>query len=205
MIMHATRRIAMGLIVGAAVPLLAGETTPLKPVSAFDNISDPRARSTALFVEASKVITSPRCMNCHPSTRDVTQGDDLHPHVPFVSSGRYGVGTPSLPCRSCHGPANVSTLSDSIPSIPGASAWGLAPTSMAWQGKSVREICVQLQDPARNGGRNLAKLREHMATDAVVAWSFHPGDGRVPPPGSQAEFSALIDAWIATGAQCPEK
>jgi len=28
----------------------------------------------AIFVEAAKVITSPRCMNCHPATRQATQG-----------------------------------------------------------------------------------------------------------------------------------
>jgi hypothetical protein len=62
--------------------------------------------------------TSPRCMNCHPATRQATQGDDLHPHVPLMYGGRFGVGMPGLPCRSCHGPSNVATLAESIASIP---------------------------------------------------------------------------------------
>jgi hypothetical protein len=99
----------------------------------------------------------------------------------------------------------VTTLAESIASIPGNPAWGLAPVSMAWQGKSVGEICLQIQDPARNGGRTLAKLSEHMATDSAIAWAFRPGDGRTPAPGTQAQFAALIDAWIATGAQCPQR
>ena len=188
-----------------AVPLTAAETPPLKPISAFATIADEPARSVALFIEAAKVITSPRCVNCHPATRQATQGDDLHPHLPLMNGGRYGVGLPGLPCRSCHGPSNVTTLAESIASIPGNPAWGLAPASMAWQGKSVREICLQIQDPLRNGGRTLAKLSEHMATDSAVAWAFQPGDGRVPAPGTQAQFAALIDAWIATGAQCPSR
>jgi hypothetical protein len=158
-----------------------------------------------LFVEAARVITSPRCMNCHPATRQATQGDDLHPHVPLMYGGRYGVGLPGLPCRACHGASNTTTLAESIASIPGNPAWGLAPASMAWQGKSVREICLQIQDPARNGGRTLAKLSEHMVKDSAIAWAFRPGDGRTPAPGTQAQFAALIDAWIATGAQCPQR
>jgi len=29
-----------------------------------------------------------------------------------------------------------------------------------------------------------------------------PG-ARTPAPGTQAQFGALIDAWVATGAACP--
>ena len=164
---------------------------------------DERARSVALFVEAAKVITHPRCLNCHPANREPTQGDDLHPHVPPIDGGRYGVGVPAMPCRSCHEKTNTPTLATSIASIPGSPAWGLAAPSMAWQGKSPREICLQIQDPARNGGRNLTKLSEHMTKDPVVGWAFHPGEGRVPAPGTQEQLGQLIDAWIATGAQCP--
>jgi len=74
---------------------------------------------------------------------------------------------------------------------------------MAWQGKSLREICLQIKDPARNGGRTLQQIRQHMATDEVVGWAFDPGDGRVTAPGSQAQLAGLIDAWVATGAECP--
>jgi hypothetical protein len=135
----------------------------------------------------------------------VTQGDDLHPHTPLVSAGRFGLGEPSLPCRSCHQASNTPTLAGSIRSIPGSPGWALAPASMAWQGKSLREICLQIQDPARNGGKTLDKLRQHFSTDAVVAWGFQPGEGRLPAPGTQAQLAALIDAWVATGAQCPQQ
>jgi hypothetical protein len=205
MITRSMCRLGVCMTAIAVVRIAAGETPPLKPVSAFDGITNERARSAALFVEAAKVITSPRCLNCHPSTREVTQGDDLHPHVPLVSAGRYGVGAPGLPCRSCHESSNTTTLAGSVRSIPGSPGWALAPASMAWQGKSVLEICMQIQDPSRNGGKSLETLRQHMATDAVVAWGFQPGEGRMPAPGTQAQLAALIDAWIATGAHCPQK
>jgi hypothetical protein len=74
---------------------------------------------------------------------------------------------------------------------------------MAWQGKSVGEICRQLKDPNRNGGRNLAFLHEHAASDDLIAWGWQPGVGREPAPGTQRLFGELIQAWIDTGAECP--
>lgn len=180
------------------------QEVPLKPVSAFSMVRDERARSVALFTEAARVIQSPRCMNCHPATRQPTQGDDLHAHVPLMHSGPGEHGVPGLPCKSCHGDANVATLASSIASIPGQSHWALAPASMAWQGKSLREICLQLKDGARNGGRSLPKIHEHMTTDPLVGWAWHPGAGRSPAPGTQVQFGTLIEAWISAGAHCPQ-
>jgi hypothetical protein len=87
--------------------------------------------------------------------------------------------------------------------IPGYPRWGLAPIEMAWQGKTVREICQQLKDPSRNGGRDLALIRAHAAGDDLVAWGWQPGDGRDPAPGTEQLFGELIQAWIDTGAECP--
>jgi hypothetical protein len=176
----------------------------LTPSMAFATISDERARSVALFSEAGKVIQSPRCMNCHPVERRPTQGDDRHAHAPLMQAGSDGKGVVALPCKSCHGPLNQATLASSIPSVPGHPHWRLAPVSMAWQGKSLGEICVQIKDLKRNGSRSLARLQRHLATDDLVGWAWRPGDGRNPAPGTQSEFGGLISAWIATGAYCPE-
>jgi hypothetical protein len=69
---------------------------------------------------------------------------------------------------------------------------------------AIRDICLQLKDPVRNGGRTLSKIQEHMATDSLVGWAWSPGEGRSPAPGTQVQFGALIEAWIATGAECPQ-
>jgi hypothetical protein len=191
----------MGAVSAADAP---PQASPLKPVAEFSTISDEHARSVALFKEAARVIQSPRCLNCHPATRQPTQGDDLHPHIPPVDAGPTDHGAPGLPCKSCHGNDNVTIAGSKIASIPGDPRWSVAPASMAWQGKSVREICLQIQDQKRNGGRNLAQIHTHLATDPTVGWAWHPGAGRMPAPGTQAEFGKLIEAWIATGAHCPE-
>lgn len=189
---------------GALAADSPSQSRALKPVSAFAGIREERARSLAIFTEAGKVLQNPRCLNCHPVTRRPTQGDDLHAHVPLMNAGA-GVGVAGLPCRSCHGAANVTTLASSIQSIPGNPRWSLAPASMAWQTKSLAEICTQIKDTTRNGGRELADIHEHVSQDPLVGWAWHPGAGRVPAPGTQAEFGKLIEAWIATGAQCPAK
>ena len=196
--------LAISLLAAGAVSPEAAQVAALKPVAAFSTIRDERARSVALLTETARVIQSPRCLNCHPVNRQPTQGDDLHAHVPLMYAGPGGHGVAGLQCKSCHGDANAATLASSIASIPGHSGWGLAPASMAWQGKSLREICLQLKDGTRNGGRSLSKLHEHMAKDRLVGWAWHPGEGRSPAPGTQAQLGALIQAWISTGAHCPE-
>jgi len=175
----------------------------LAPVDSFSSIADPTARSAALFVEMAKVIQHPRCLNCHPATRSPTQGEDLHPHVPPISS-EEAIFAAGLPCSTCHQTRNSPTSSAGIRSVPGAEHWGLAPESMTWQGLTTREVCQQIQDPARNGNRSLDKIRVHLAEDHLVGWAWHPGEGREPVPGTQEQFGELVAAWIETGAYCPQ-
>jgi mono/diheme cytochrome c family protein len=186
-----------------AVPAAAAE---LKPLSSFDAITDETARSVALFTEAGKVIEHPRCLNCHPVDNVPTQGMDMHPHEPPVVRGEADMGAAGMMCSTCHGPENVRVVAqaDTLKSIPGNATWHLAPISMAWAGKSLGEICTQIKDPERNGGMSLDAIVEHMSHDDLVGWGWEPGEGREPVPGTQAEFGALISAWVGTGAHCPE-
>ncbi len=181
-------------------------TNGLRPPAAFDNMTDRAARSRALFTEAAKVLTSPRCMNCHPAGDHPTQGDDRHPHDPPVERGASGDGVPGAPCQACHLDRTVDLFPGAVASyqsIPGHPRWELAPREMAWQGKSIGDICRQLKDKSRNGGRDLAMLQEHVAKDDLVASGWHPGKGRAPAPGTQARAGELMQAWIDTGAECP--
>ena len=170
----------------------------LPAVSSFDHITDTRARSLALYAEVGKVLTHPRCMNCHPAGDVPTQGDAMTPHQPHVVRGEAGVGAPGLFCNTCHHDENYD-----VAGVPGDPNWHLAPIEMAWHGKSLGEICEQIKDPKRNGDMDLEKLAHHMEADHLVGWGWNPGKGRTPVPGTQAEFGLLVRAWIDTGAECP--
>lgn len=175
----------------------------LRTVESFSGIQDAKARSAALFQEAGRVITHPRCMNCHPVTDRPLQGNDSHPHQPTVFATESGMGTASMSCSSCHGLSNFTLIGTRVGSMPGNPKWQLAPREMAWQGKSLGEICRQIKDPARNGGRDHAALVAHSAKDELVAWGWNPGSGREPAPGTQEIFGLLVKAWLETGAECP--
>jgi hypothetical protein len=106
------------------------------------------------------VLTSPRCLNCHPGPQGTRtppipgwpdrafdyprQGDDRHPHYYSVLRGPEidkvtgqpdNKGAPFGRCNTCHGIGNNARTG-----IPGAkdpktgkSAWHLAPAEMAWE------------------------------------------------------------------------
>jgi hypothetical protein len=171
----------------------------LQSPSAFQSIGDRAQRSRAIFAEIGKVLTHPRCMNCHPAGDQPLQGADHRIHFP--PARRAGLGDS---CAACHTDRNV-TLHEtaSFQSIPGHPRWELAPLSMAWEGKSLGDICRQIKDKDRNGGRDLALLQEHIAKDDLVAWGWNPGAGRELAPGNQEIAGQLTKAWIDSGAECP--
>ena len=187
--------IAVGVAVSAAQPDPANS---LKSVQSFASIADDKQRSLALFQEVGKVITHARCMNCHPAGDRPSQGDDRHPHMPLVVRGADDFGAIGMRCTTCHGPANFDPGG-----VPGNPVWHVAPIEMAWVGKTLGQICEQIKDPKRNGGKSMDELLHHMADDALVGWGWNPGVGREPAPGTQKEFGALFKACIDTGAVCP--
>jgi hypothetical protein len=189
----------IGLRGGHAAAQTAANTVALKAASDFDSIQDRNARAIALFQEAGKVIFSPRCMNCHPAGERPTQTDRMRPHQPLVVRGDGGLGPPGgLACATCHHEANYDPAG-----VPGNPKWALAPAEMAWQGKTLGQICVQIKDKDRNGGKDTAALIKHMADDELVGWGWDPGAGRTPAPGTQKQFGELIKAWADAGATCP--
>jgi hypothetical protein len=176
-----------------------GQTNGLAPPGSFDAIGDPSVRSAAIFTELGKVLTNPRCVNCHPAGDSPHQGDRSRLHQPPVERGADGHGSETMRCSTCHQYGNFDPAR-----MPGHPEWHLAPLEMAWEGKSVAEICIQIKDPARNGGRKLEDLVHHIGEDTLVGWAWAPGYGRTPAPGTQKEAGALVEAWIKTGAACPQ-
>jgi len=201
--------LVLALVAGAATQWSAGQTpapkwpqlaTELRSAESFAEIADTQARSVALFEEAGKILQHARCMNCHPAGERPRQKDLRRLHEPLVVRGKDGHGAPGMACATCHGGANFNAAR-----VPGNPHWALAPASMAWEGKTLGEICSQLQDPRRNGGRDIAAILKHVASDSLVLWAWQPGSGRTPAPGSNAEFVRLLTAWAETGAHCPAR
>ncbi len=204
------RRVALAALVaacGTSTPPASRVAPPAAPVTsggalkapaAFDGIADRAERSRALFAEAGKVLTHARCVNCHPPDETPRQGDLHAIHDPPIIRGAKDNGIAALQCTTCHQDRNAE-----LARVPGAPGWHLAPIGMAWLGKTPAEICVQIKDPARNGGRSLDQIYDHFAHDGLVAWGWSPGADRVPAPGTQVELAALVHAWIETGAECP--
>ncbi|WP_096333601.1 Isoquinoline 1-oxidoreductase subunit [Nannocystis exedens] len=182
----------------APVTIAPAEPGRLLPPEQFDAITNPLDRSRAMFAEAAKVMLHPRCTNCHPAGDTPLQGDDARIHDPPVVRGPADEGVPGLLCTSCHQDANLE-----LARVPGAPKWHLAPIEMAWVGLTPAALCEQIKDPQRNGGKTLAQIVEHSAHDELVAWGWEPGHGRAPAPGTQAQFGALMAAWVADGAACP--
>jgi hypothetical protein len=192
---------AAALSLGAlAVPAASDDAADkLAAPESFAGIADPAVRSAALFVELGKVLTHPRCLNCHPSGDRPRQGDTARRlHQPPVERGPDGYGLPAMRCPICHQAANFEPGH-----VPGNPIWHLAPREMGWEGKTLGEICAQIKDPARNGNRTLEALVEHIGEDHLVGGAWAPGADRKPAPGTQKQAGALVEEWIKTGAACP--
>lgn len=175
--------------------------TALKSPSAFEHLSDKAQFSKAIFKELGKVITHPRCVNCHGANDRPSQGDDMVEHQPPVQRGPNDMGVPGMICTTCHGAQNVQINNNW--SMPGHSPWIMAPASQVWQGKTLAQICQQLKDPTRSH-MSLDEIVSHFAQDGLVGWGWDPGAGREKAPGTQKQAGDLARAWVDSGAHCPE-
>jgi hypothetical protein len=191
---------ALGLSLMSGYAASQTASNALASPESFAAIADTGARSAAVFTELGKVLTHPRCVNCHPAGDRPRQGDERRLHQPPVARGIDGHGTETMRCSTCHQAANFEPGR-----VPGHPEWHLAPREMAWESKTVAEICDQIKDPARNGGRKVEDLIHHIGSDTLVGWAWRPGFGRTPAPGTQQEAGALVEAWVKTGAACPTK
>lgn len=202
------RKLGMSLLALLAASACGGKSTPttnseqglpgangLRALGDFKSIASPEQRSIAIFEEIGKVLAHPRCSNCHPSDDRPRQRQSLA-HHPLVVRGEDGLGAPGMHCSNCHGAATFEMM-------PGAVGWHLAPKDMAWVGKSTGEICEQIKDPTRNGGKTLSQIADHVAHDALVSYGWSPPAHLEPAPGNQALFAQLVEGWIAAGAHCP--
>lgn len=176
----------------------AGDTADTAPAIPPEKL----AAGREAFVQVTRVLKSPRCMNCHPTGDRPLQTDESVPHAMNVSRTSVEGG---MTCATCHRDRNSEAYGvEGGP--PGAPHWGLPPedTPMIFQGRTAAELCRQLKDPARNGGKDMQALLEHVTADPLVLWGWKPGGDRTKPPLSHEEFVAAFETWVESGGACPE-
>ena len=162
----------------------------------------PPGGSLGAWAVVYQVLQHPRCMNCHPAGEAPLQGDSSLPHAQNVQRGAMGHGRYALRCDACHQETNLTGAH--LP--PGAPNWHLPRRDepLVFQGRSSAELCNQLKDSARNGGKTLEELFAHVDHDPLVLWGWSPGEGRTPVSVPHDQLVAAMRAWIDGGCDCPE-
>ena len=154
-----------------------------------------------------EVVSHPRCANCHtgPSDRPMWSGPsygETRVHGMNIRAGESRIGAEFIPCRTCH--VTSETASNDTPhSAPQvADAWRLAPVEAHWFGQSSDDICRQLRDPERNGGRTVEDLADHLDHDVILHWAWSPGGGREPAPYNLDIHIRDLRIWGNAGQPC---
>jgi len=123
-ILVAVATLMMSMLTAYAV--VPGQSDGLAAPESFAAIGDADARSAAIFTELGKVLTHPRCVNCHPAGDRPHQANEGRLHQPPVERGADGRGLPAMRCSVCHQNANFDPGR-----VPGHPEWHLAPREMA--------------------------------------------------------------------------
>lgn len=185
----APRPVALLVLVSALFLGLAGSATAQKPGS---------TETLAAWTQIEKVLQHPRCLNCHQDQSPL-QGDARRPHIPHVVRGIANHGVGAMKCEGCHNQSGNNETSRT----PGAPHWQLAPLTMKWQGLTGRDLCLAFKDKDKNGGRSLDDIVEHIETEVLVQWAWHPGADRTPIPIPRDEFVKIVRLWADGGGLCP--
>lgn len=153
-----------------------------------------------------EVASHPRCSNCHvgASQRPMWSGPaygKARAHGMNVQAGESRIGAETMLCSTCHAyREGVNDLPHAAPQV--AMIWQLAPVEADWFGKTSIEICQQLRDPDRNGGRTFMELASHLDHDLILHWAWQPGGGREAAPYSLQEHVNDVLAWGVGGMPC---
>src|ERR1700759_3884401 len=119
------------------------------------------------------VVTHPRCANFHVDAKAIpiwTPAGESTPrvHGMNIHGGDSRIGAEKIACSTCH--MTSTQANDPAPSPPRAGIdWQLAPVEFIWFVKSGAEICAQLKDPKRNGGRDAVGLLDHLRHEASLS------------------------------------
>lgn len=191
----------------AAAPALAdGENIVIDPPPAG---SVTKEDGLAAWDRIYEVTSHPRCSNCHvgADNRPMWSGPTYgapRPHGMNINAGDSRIGAEYLLCSTCHAyREDVNDMPHAAPQV--AMNWRLAPVEAEWFGKSSTDICNQLRDPDRNGGRDYLDLASHLDHDLILHWAWNPGGGREPAPYSLQEHVNDVLTWGVAGYPCADE
>jgi hypothetical protein len=200
------RAIKFAIAGGALATLVLTQCTSTEPGATSSSVEDATAgKTSSTSVEAWEVVyralQHPRCLNCHPAGDAPLQGDQSLPHQQNVQRGPDGHGLYAMRCETCHQGQNLP--GEHMP--PGAPTWHLPSKAMplVFEGKSSGELCRQLKDPKRNGGKSMQQILDHIDHDPLVMWGWEPGNGRAPVSVPHAELVKAVRTWIDHDCGCP--
>ncbi len=187
-----------------AMPVLAeGENVVIAPPAEGSVSTEDGLQAWARIYE---VASHPRCSNCHvgADNRPMWSGPsygNARPHGMNINAGDSRIGAETILCSTCHVERDgLNDVPHAAPQV--AMAWQLAPVEAEWFGKSSVEICNQLRDPERNGGRDHLDLAIHLDHDLILHWAWNPGGGREPAPYSLQDHVNDVLTWGVAGFPC---
>ncbi len=210
----------MSTMINAALILAVCSATALAAEGEADNalvLNEPATpvsseQGLAAWERIYSVVSHPRCANCHTGESNLPMWSgpsygQTRPHGMNINAGPSRLGVEFLMCSTCH-------ITSSEPNTHAHAAphaghpWMLAPVEFVWFERSSDEICEQMRDPARNGGRSGTDLVDHILHDAdihaFITWGFNPGGGREPVPGTMQEHLNDMVTWTAAQMPCPQ-
>lgn len=206
MFLSRSRVLFAAVLFGLAMPaplLAEGENVSIDPPEAAS-----RDEGLAAFERIYEVASHPRCSNCHVGADNLPMWSGpsygkTRAHGMNINAGESRIGAETLPCSTCHAYSETpNDIPHAAPQV--AMTWMLPPAEAEWFGKSATEICDQLRDPERNGGRDMLELAAHLDHDLILHWAWSPGGGREPAPYSLQEHVNDILIWGVAGMPCPE-
>lgn len=167
----------------------------------------------AAFARIYEVARHTRCANCHVEPDNIPMWSGPYygkarPHGMNINAGESRIGAETLVCSTCHRTNENFESAAHAPPHAGLD-WQLPPVEFQWFDKTPAEICAQLSDRGRNGGRDFIGLAEHLVEDSshrgFVLWGWQPGGGRQPAPYSLQMHVNDILEWGVAGQPCPAK
>lgn len=204
--------VAMGAF--AAIAYAAGEDTMQRAAALVEERGEvTEAEGLEAWDRIHAVVSHPRCANCHTDDKNIPmwsgpEYSEARPHGMNINAGESRIGAETLLCSSCHmtstRPPNSNPNAAPHAGIP----WQLAPVEFLWFNVTGPEICRQMRDSERNGGRDAVGVVEHLLHDeeleGFIQWGWKPGGDRETPPGTYEDHLNDTVLWAAAGMPCPD-